>query len=86
MFVAQSLVFLWNAPEFLNGMITLKTVESVNVKTEDILVVKLCEPGLCPVGSKYFSVQLVQHHIAAVSKPSTKQIFTFNVAEAEIRT
>lgn len=63
-----------------------KTVESVNIKTEDVLVVKLCERGLCPVGSKYFSVQLGPHHIAAVSKPSTKQIFTFSVTEAETRT
>lgn len=55
-------------------MITLlKTVESVNVKTEEILIVKLCELGLCPVRSKYFRVQLGKHHIAAVSKPSLHQ-------------
>lgn len=66
-------------------MITLlKTVESVNIKVEEILVVKLYELGLCPVGSKYFHVQLGKHHIAAVSKPSTKQILMFSVTEAEI--
>lgn len=55
----RSLVFLWNTPMFLNGMIILlKTVESVNVKTEEILVVKLCELGCCTFGSKYFRVQL----------------------------
>lgn len=66
-------------------MITLlKTVESVNVKTEEILVVKLCKLGLCPVRSKYFHVQLGKHHIAAVSKPFTNQILMFSITEAEI--
>lgn len=50
---------------------------------EDILVVKLCEPGLCPVGSKYFSVQLGKNPIAAVSKPSTNQNFLFDIIEAK---
>lgn len=79
---------LWNIPMFLNGMIILlKTVESVNVQTEEILVVKLCELGCCTFGSKYFRVQLGKHHIAAaVSKPSTNWLLMFTITEAEIQT
>lgn len=83
----RSLVFLWNTPMFLNGMIILlKTVESVNVKTEEILVVKLCELGCCTFGYKYFRVQLGKHHIAAVSKPPTNWLLMFSITEAEIQT
>lgn len=73
--------------KILNGMVTFwETVESVNIKTEDTCIVNLCEQGLCPIGSKYFIAQLGKNHTAAVSKPSTNQIFMFSIVKAEIRT